>query len=142
MRSLLVIILTALIGPMAYAGLKDDKTVSQEQKQLAQNLPATVVVRVHDQTKKIQVRPTKEALPANQQAVQQIADQDFRDMQASDRVSGEELDRDSSTSSWFFYFYNWNPYLPTFYYGGYNFNYAPYYTYNYAPFTYYFYRWW
>ena len=57
-------------------------------------------------------------------------------------VADSELDRVSSTDSWYFYYYPYYSYNYSFGYNyyGYNYNYRPYYNYSYGYYNYYYYR--
>ena len=53
-----------------------------------------------------------------------------------------ELDRDSSSSSWYFSCDPWyGSYYPTYYYYGYAYSYSYYYGYGYGGWSYSYYRW-
>ncbi len=65
------------------------------------DLPPTVVVRVSNSTKAIDVFHSREFLPGNVESIKKIPSDKFAPVQINKSVRGE-LDRDSSRSSWFF----------------------------------------
>ncbi len=108
-------------------------------------LPATIVVRTDTTNNTRAIIHTDNVLPADASSHALLNDAAFISVSATDRLAGQpknELDRDSSTNSWFFYFDQCNWYRPAFYYYGYNYFYTPYYSYNYGTYaySYYWYR--
>jgi len=129
----------------AHAGeLDNEKSVTNQQVQLAKDLPATLVMRVDQKTGAIQAFHSSLKLPASAEAIQKVSAQTFAPVDLKGQVAGRavgELDRASSSSSWYFCFPNYNWYTPSYYYGGYNYGYSPYYNYGYGGYNYYFYSW-
>ncbi|MDR3608190.1 MAG: hypothetical protein P4M08_12535 [Oligoflexia bacterium] len=132
-----------VISAQAFSGELDNEgqATNVEQRSLAADLPATVVVRVAKDTHEVSVLQAKAALAATPASVSQVADSAFLKVASTDQIAGSELDHDSSTNSWFFYFNNCSYWNPSFYYGGYNFYYYNYFYYSYGFYNYYFYRW-
>ena len=114
----------------------ENGVVNAEQRNLAANLPATVVVRVDTRDNTVSVLQSKEVIGKDQAA--SVVSASFQPMQASEKL---ELDQNSSTSGWYFYFNYYNYSYPSYYYYGYNYSYQPYYTYNYGYYNYYYYWW-
>lgn len=130
--------LTLIVGLSGTAQARnelDRGTAPASQAVLAAELPPTVVIRIdkNDPSK-------REVLHSNTQlaAGTQLSSAQFTQMAETDTATGQgrvsELNRDSSTSSWRFYWYpssssayNW--YYPTYSYYGYNYGYTPYYGY-------------
>ncbi len=119
----------------------------------ARDLPATVVVRHNRATNRLEVLHSNERLSGSAATVGALANARWVPVELNKPVRNE-LDRDTSRSSWFFslgfnpfFYFNLgysNPYyyyVPSYYYGGYSYSYMPYYYYGYAPYNYYFYRW-
>lgn len=132
----------AALAPSAFASELDQEgsVTNVEQQRLAANLPATIVVRVDQRDQSVAVLHSQAALPVGIDAKVLAEDSNFSPMSVDQTVRGE-LDRDSSASSWYFSFNNYNCYAPTYYYYGYYYRYQPYYKYTYNYFHYYFYRW-
>ncbi len=137
--------LTAMTSVSAHAGeLDNEKAVTNQQVQLAKDLPATLVMRVDQKTGAIQALHSMTKLPADAQSVQGIAAQTFSPVDVKTQVAGRpagELDQSSSTSSWYFCFSNYNWFAPSYYYGGYNYGYTPYFNYGFGGYNYSFYSW-
>ena len=121
----------------------NENQISDEQVALSRNLPATVVVRVAAEGEDTEMLQSKQALPAGipvEAAISQLKGE-FVPVMADSKVPMNELDRDSSNSSWYLYFYNRTNWYPCYYYGNYNYYYAPYWSYYNAGYWYYYYRW-
>lgn len=118
--------------------IDSEKTISTEQIQLGHDLPMTVVVRIKEGTNQVEVLHSKVALKADETSKFLVSTSTFVKLDNKGRMVGE-LDRDSSSSSWFFcYPYNYYPYYN---YCGYNYLYAPYYGYAYGGYRYSYYGW-
>lgn len=141
MMSLLGLALT--VSTSAFAGeLDNESNVTNQQAQLATDLPATLVIRVNETTQDIEVLHSNNALPAGE-AAKAVVDQHASEFKKIDVKSGMtgELERDSSRSSWYFCFPTYNWYSPSYYYYGYSYSYSQYYWYNWGGYNYYYYRW-
>jgi hypothetical protein len=120
--------------------LDNEAAVTNEQIQLAKDLPATLVMRVNDKTKEVSVLHMDAKLEATEASKALLANAQFKAVDVKSGVRGE-LDQDSSSSSWYFCFNNYNWSYPTYYYYGYNYNYSSYYNYSYGGYSWYYYRW-
>lgn len=118
-----------------------DGPISAEQNAHAAELPATLVVRVNNVDQSVAVLQSNQALATDNATAEAVRTSNFTPMSVNGGQPSGELDRDSSTNSWYFYFYNYNWYRPTYYYYGYNYYYQPYYWYNYGNYSYYWYGW-
>ena len=136
---------TSFAGVSAHAGeLDNEKSVTNQQVQLAKDLPATLVMRVNAKTGEVSAFHSNEKLSADAKMVQTLANEQFAPVDVHAQVAGQavgELDKSSSTSSWYFCFPSFNWYYPSYYYGGFNYGYTPYYNYGWGGYNYYFYRW-
>lgn len=96
--------------------------------------PRTVIVRVEKATGAVSMAQTDDLIESN--AANSVVSKEYKPAQKLD-----ELDRDSSTSGWYYYYgaYQWA--APTYYYYGSYYTYTPYYFYEYSFYYYYFYRW-
>lgn len=137
MRQLLLS-LSLVVGLTSLAQARnelDRVAAPASQAVLAAELPQSVVIRIdkNDPSKR-EVMHSDTFIPAGQE----LTSGQFTKMAATDKATGQgkvsELNRDSSTSSWRFYWYpttsyssSW--YYPTYSYYGYNYSYAPYYGY-------------
>ena len=140
MNKFLMILTLAVAAPLAFAN-ELDQDVSNQQR-MAKDLPRTLVVRVNDKTGEVAVLHSEKVLA--QEAKLNLDDAKFVSVNSQGMRS--ELDRDSSTSGWYFYWYNYSYYsnyyyYPAYYYGGYNYYYRPYYNYYWNNCNYYWYRW-
>lgn len=125
-------------GQPAFSGeLDNEATVINEQAR--RDLPQTVIVRVDEKTGAAAVVELKEALAADVSALAQLPATEFK---AIAPTTGE-LDRTSSSSSWYVWYNYGYYYAPTYYYWGYNYSYSNYYYCNWAGYNYYWYgyRW-
>lgn len=139
--SFAVIFVALSMGVPTYASeLDNEASITNEQIQLSENLPNTVVIRVRQATQEVEVLHSTEDLDASEALHDVIAQREFKKIDVNDTVPNE-LDQDSSRSSWYFYFYNTSWYYPTYYYYGYNYAYTPYYSYVYGGYAYSYYRW-
>jgi hypothetical protein len=139
--SLATLLLASAVSFQSFAGeLDNEKTVTNEQVQAAKDLPATLVIRVNNDTKAVEVLHSKALLPAEQASVEAISKQTFTKMDVKSGMTGE-LDRDSSKSSWYFCWPSFNWYYPSYSYYGYSYNYSSYYNYSYSNYSYYYYGW-
>jgi hypothetical protein len=130
---------TALAAP---GELDRETPVSIEQARLAKDLPQTLVVRVNSATGETQVLHSKTLLAQDSASAQAVIGGKFTQLSKSQRPQNE-LDRDSSTSSWYFSCQPWyGGYYPTYQYYGYSYSYSYYYGYAYAGWNYSYYRWW
>lgn len=149
MRSLILLtgLLTAslIFAVQVSAGeLDNEKAVTNQQIGFAKNLPGTVVVRIKDGAQFAEVLHANDKLAGDSSSHAVVEKSSFLAMTATQKISGHavgELDQDSSTSSWYFYFNNYNYYCPTYYYYGYTYSYSAYYSYYYAGYSYYYYGW-
>ncbi len=140
--SLVFVSLAFMTAAHAAGELDNEATITNEQLRAGKELPATVVVRTHLSTGKVDVLHLNDQLPDGIGSQKRVVgrDADFRSIAANDRVLGE-LDADSSSSSWYFYFYNNSYMYPTYYYSGYTYRYYPYYNFNWSGYAYAYYRW-
>lgn len=122
--------------------LDNEATVTNEQVRVAKELPATVVVRTHQATGRVDVLHLSDQLPGDTGTQKRVVarNSDFQAIGSKDRVRGE-LDGDSSSSSWYFYFYNYSYSYPTYNYSGYTYRYYPYYNFWWNGYAYSYYRW-
>lgn len=127
------LLIALLVAPFAQANELDNEKSVTNAKRLAANLPQTLVVR-KDAQGNVSVLHSNKALKPGAK----LDDSKFVAIKNTDK---QELDRDSSTSGWYFYWNNYSYSYPTYYYYGYNYNYRPYYSYNYGYYNYYYYRW-
>lgn len=142
----LIALAVSALPAMSFANELDSPVpVSADQKALAAQLPGTVVVRVNTQDQSVAVLHSDALIPGSTASQTTVENANFVPMQTNGTQVGKsgELDRDSSTNSWFFYFNNYNWCYPTYYYGGYTYNYYNYYNFNYGYYNYYYYwyRW-
>lgn len=135
-------------GQSAFANELDrESSVINEQSARAKDLPGTVVVRINDATGEASVLEVPERLAADVNEAKSIAAMSsaFRAIPASGIVefnsSTSELDRNSSTSSWYAWYNYGYYYTPTYYYWGYTYSYSNYYSYNWYGYSYRWYRW-
>lgn len=143
MLRIFVAVAATLTMNSAFAVANNENKISDEQVALSRNLPATVVVRVAAQGEETSVLQSKEALPAGipvEAALSQLKGE-FVPVVADSKVPMNELDTDSSNSSWYLYFYNYTNWYPSYYYGNYNYYYAPYWSYYNRGYWYYYYSW-
>jgi hypothetical protein len=139
--SLAALMMASAVGFQSFAGeLDNEKAVTNEQVQAAKDLPATLVIRVNEQTKAVEVLHSKEKLAADQTQAAALSKAAFKKMDVKSGMTGE-LDRDSSKSSWYFCWPSYNWYYPAYYYYGYTYSYSSYYYYNYGGYGYYYYGW-
>ena len=145
MRFLLAVAATAALSltvakaTPAFAGELDNEASVTNQAALAKDLPATLVVRINKTTNAVEVMNTKNILKKESINPAQMAAKTFVPMNGKEKISGTELDGDSSSSSWYFGFPSFNFFSPSYYYGGYNYGYTPYYNYGYGNYNYYYY---
>lgn len=140
MKKYLSILALALLASVsvAQAGELDNEDGIKNAQRFASDLPQTVVV------KKAADGSTSVLLSKDliAKGTQTLDESKFVAMAANQKIRGE-LDGDSSSGNWFFYWNNYSYNYPTFNYWGYNYYYQPYYNY-YNPYNYsyyYFYRW-
>jgi hypothetical protein len=119
--------------------LDNEAQVTNEQIALSKEIPATLVVRTNAATGEVQVLHSNEKLAADAGSQAVVAKAQFAKVDASSIATGE-LDRDSSSSSWYFCF-NRSYSYPAYYYSGYSYNYAWYGGYNWGGWNYSYYRW-
>lgn len=135
--SILALALMASVSVAQGSELDNEDQIKNAQR-FASDLPQTVVV-------KKAADGTTSVLLSNEllaKGTQNLDESKFVAMASNQKIRGE-LDGDSSSGNWFFYWNNYSYSYPTFNYWGYNYYYQPYYNYynayNYS--TYYFYRW-
>jgi hypothetical protein len=141
-------LLLACTSSVALAGELDHEPLYPvKQIELAKDLPAVVVVRTKIGSKEAEVFHSPEKLAGVEATKKAVAAAKFIKIDKSGVQVGE-LDRESSSSSWYFYChpgtYSGYPaygYYPNYYYGGYNYQYAPYWAYNYGGYNYNYYGW-
>lgn len=136
MKKLFSVMALALLASVSVAQANELDNEVKNAQRFAAELPQTVVVRT-DAAGVVSVMHSKDLLPG---APAELADANFFTVAANDRVKGE-LDGDSSTSGWYFYWNYYNYSYPSFYYYSYNFYYQPYYSYSYNNCYYTYYRW-
>ncbi len=148
---ILCYLLSALMGASNISFAQPDLILGSS------GIPATIVVRVNRNTNAVEVFHSSEKIPANIEAISEISDRDFVPVSLNRSVRNE-LDRDTSRSSWFWVLalgvvagYIWGhyngsrdhypyPVTPHYQHGNQAYAYNPYY-YNYSyPYNYYFYR--
>jgi len=135
----LALSLAAATTAVANDELDNEKNViNAEQRALAQNLPATLVVRINKVDGSVSVLHSDKILTSADSS--EVSDASFVEMKATDTMQ-KELDKDSSTSGWYFYWYNYSYTYPSYYYYGYTYNYQSYYNYSWGNYSYYWYRW-
>lgn len=138
LRSLVFVLAASLTGFCAQAReIDNEKTVTTEQIQLGRDLPKTLVVRVKAGTNETAVMHANSALAADESSKSMVSTSSFIKLDSKGRMMGE-LDRDSSSSSWYFWY---GGYYPRYYYYGYNYSYYNYYSYYYGGYNYYYYGW-
>lgn len=141
LSSVLVAAFALTIGFSAQSSeLDNEASITNHQIQLSKDLPATVVVRVNAATDEIEVLHSEDELAADPSSLETLRDAEFVKIDKNAKIAGE-LDRDSSSSSWYFWFNYSNWYYPTYSYYGYNYGYTPYYSYNWGGYNYYYCRW-
>lgn len=136
-----VLLLALALAPMAsvYANELDNEDQVRNARRHAGDLPQTLVMKVNKATGQVSVLHSNEKLAAKQIA---FNDKAFKATKKTDKQRGE-LDNDSSSSGWYFYWNNYSYSYPTYYYYGYNYSYSAYYSY-YNPYNncnYYYYGW-
>jgi hypothetical protein len=125
--------------------LDNERAVTNRTAQPAE-LPGTLVVRKKANNNSV-VEVLHTALPlaandASAKSIQALAGK-FKSMPVKSGMQNgkviSELDRDSSTSSWYFCYptYNWS--TPAYYYGGSTYYYQSYYNYSWGGYNYYYY---
>lgn len=140
-------ITVAGLGQFSYANeLDHEALVINEQSARAKDLPGTVVVRINEATGEASVLEIPERLAADATEAKAIAamGSEFRAIPASGIIelnTATELDRNSSTSSWYAWYNYGYFYTPTYYYWGYRYTYSNYYRYNWYGYSYLWYRW-
>ena len=135
------------LSGLAHATNELDRGTHLSQAALAKDLPQTVVVRVpKNDPSRVEVMHSSTYLAPTAATASTVAAGTFKPVGIAGSDSGKavsELNRDSSTSSWRFYYsyyprrsyaYSW--YYPTYSYYGYNYSYAPYYGYTYDNYYY------
>lgn len=130
----------ALVSPALAGELDNESSVINEQAVRAKDLPQTVVVRIDEATGAASVLESKTALPADAQghAVVQNLSSSFKSVS---NTGATELDRDSSSSSWYAWYNYSYYYAPVYYYYSYTYTYTSYYSYRSYGYSYYWYRW-
>lgn len=138
----------ASFSQFAFANeLDSESSVINEQSARAKDLPGTVVVRINEATGEASVLEISERLTADAKEAKSIAAMSsaFRAIPPSGIVefntATSELDRNSSTSSWYAWYNYGYFYTPTYYYWGYTYSYSSYYSYNWYGYSYRWYRW-
>lgn len=121
--------------------LDNEASVTNAQIAAAKDLPATLVIRTNEATKEVEVLHSNDRIPADASTVDAVSKAKFMKMDVKSSKPVGELDRDSSSSSWYFCWPNANVYAPSYYYYGYSYNYSQYYSYAYAGYSYSYYRW-
>jgi hypothetical protein len=123
----MLLLALALMAPMAsvYANELDNEDQVKNAQRHAGDLPQTLVMQVNKTTGAVSVLHSNQKLAAKSMDFKSAK---FVAMKATDKTHGE-LDNDSSSSGWYFYYTNYNYSYPTYYYYGYQYNYQPYYNY-------------
>ena len=137
----LVLLALALILPAAFvqANELDNENGVKNAQRHAADLPQTMVMQVNKTTGQVSVLHSDKKLAAK---AMDFSKAKFTAMKATDKQH-KELDNDSSSSGWYFYWNNYSYSYPTYYYYGYTYYYQSYYNY-YNPYNncnYYYYRW-
>jgi hypothetical protein len=115
------------------------------------NLPATIILRVNEKTKEVQVVHMKNEVAADKAQAAEVSKLAFQNVSAEKKYAQSEfpeLDQDRAVESWYFWYgytpyayYGWNSYYYPYYsYYGTPYAYYPYYNYNYYGYNYYYYR--
>jgi len=135
-------VLSLFLGSyVVFAGELDNEPVNVAMKAHAKDLPGTVVVRT-DAEGNVSVYHSKEVLDKSDEAREMILKAGFINIKKNEIMEGKvvasnELDNDSSTGSWYFYY----GYYPCYNYYGFNYGYTPYYSWNYGYYNYNYYGW-
>lgn len=139
-RILTILALSVFAGANAFAAtnLDNGSTISSEQAALAKDLPGTVIVRVDQKTGEASVLETNQTLSQDTSTVAALHAADYKKISTA---GPDELDRVSSTSSWFAWHHRGHYYAPTYYYYGFSYAYTPCYQYTYGGYYYSWYRW-
>lgn len=144
MRSALIALTLVLAATFtAHAGeLDNEAAVTNQQAELAADLPATLVVRVNANSNEVEVLHSKDKIAGDEtsKATVLARENEFVKMDVKGQMTGE-LDRDSSRSSWYFCFPTYNWFYPTYFYYNYTYAYTPYYYYSIGAYSYYYYTW-
>ena len=134
--------LAVWFGVSAHANELDKETpVSTEQISLAKALPKTVIVRTKVGTNQREILQSKSLLKATAATKKSIASARFAKLDKNGHLAANELDQDSSSSSWYFWCNPYGGYYPNYNYYGYNYAYALNYSYYYGGYHYAYYRW-
>lgn len=135
--ALALTVMTA-VNAKATGELDNEALVTNEQILLAQDLPATLVIRVKAGSENFEVFQSATPLNTDTATLASVHASPFTPM-TPDLLG--ELDRDSSQSSWYLAFplYNWS--YPGYYYHGYYYGYSSYYQYSWGGYSYYYYGW-
>lgn len=143
MRFLSLMVATAALltfsGNVQAQELDNEAQVTNEQIALSKDIPATLVVRTNEATGEVQILHSNAKLAGDASSTAAVAGAQFAKVDAS-AISNGELDKDSSSSSWYFCF-NRSYSYPAYYYGGYNYSYNYYNSYNWGGWNYSYYRW-
>ena len=138
--------------------LDNEAMVTNEQLELAADLPQTTVIRTNLKTGKAEVLHLDAALDTSVSSQQLVLDKApaFEDVNSASGspVVGGELDTDSSQSSWRFqwsysgystpyssYSSYYSSYTPSYYYSGYTYRYYSYYNFTAGSYAYTYCRW-
>lgn len=144
LRAFILFVAASMVGFSAGAReIDNEKTISTEQIQLGQDLPRTTVIRMRAGTNEAEVFHSTAALPASDNVKALVSSSSYLNLDSNGRQLGE-LDRDGSSSAWYFYYpYYYYPYsyYPYYSYYGYRYAYVPYYSYSYYGYNYYYYGW-
>lgn len=138
MKSILMFIFALLLMPTQFAFSNELDRDLKNQQRLAQDLPQTLIVRINNISGDVAILNSNERLSTDARP----DDSAFVTLKSTDTLRSE-LDRDSSTSGWFFFWGHHSYRYPTYRYWGYNYYYHPYYNY-YNPYSncyYYWYSW-
>ena len=137
---ILALALTGFTATTVVAGeLDNEAKVINEQALRAKELPQTVVVRIDQKTGEASVLESTETLAQDEKTVAAL--HTSRGFVKLNAAGTSELDRTSSSSSWFYYYPRGHYYAPTYYYSNYSYYYQPCYSYTYYGYAYAWYRW-
>ncbi len=135
---LVSVLMATLATPASASELDNEAKIINEQALRGKDLPGTVIVRINAKGE-ASVLEIPERLAQDAGTVALIHTKKFTPINSA---GTQELDRASSTSSWFAWYNRGHYYAPTYYYSGYGYNYWNCFTYTFAGFNYLWYRWW
>lgn len=113
---------------------------SQDQVQYAQELPATLVVRINQRTNEMEVLNSYSRLQKDADTVEKVQQQKFKKMSAKDKMRGKGRGHNlDSIFSWLLGFASYSYNSPYYSYRDYSYPYSYYDSYSYNGYSYYYY---